>query len=358
MEGAKESLPALFEGEYSVSLLSPAEISDWDRLAELIPHSCFMQSASWATFKEREGYRVFFVGVRKGDRLVGGIVLYAYPQSRGPALLAAPGGPLLPADEYAVGLRLLTRFCATLAEKLGIAALRIEPAVPLPSRPGLPLTRLLDELGFVRSPADLLPCESWLVDLEQSETELSGAMKPKGRYNVRVARRHGVQVRFSSDERDIPGFYRLFEETARRKRFFGEPYAHFINLCQTLFADGRAEFGFATLDGSVLAAILVVYWAGRATYLYGGRSFEQTQVMAPYLLHWEAMLNAKGRGCRLYDFYGYSDNPKHSYFPFSRFKRQFGGYPVTYPGAHDHFFYGVLADALVDLLRDFSGELA
>jgi len=39
-------------------------------------------------------------------------------------------------------------------------------------------------------------------------------MKPKGRYNIGVARRHGVEVRFSSDERDIPLFYRIFEQTA------------------------------------------------------------------------------------------------------------------------------------------------
>jgi len=74
--------------------------------------------------------------------------------------------------------------------------------------------------------------------------------------------------------------------------------------------------------------------AGQATYLYGGRTFEQDRVMAPYLLHWEAMLNAKQRrGCRLYDFYGYSADPRHSYFPFSRFKKQFGGFPLSYPGA-------------------------
>jgi peptidoglycan pentaglycine glycine transferase (the first glycine) len=345
------------DGEYSVALLSPDEIASWDLFAEAIPHSCFMQSSSWALFKEREGYRVFFPAVRKGGEVVGGMALFAYPESRGPALLAAPGGPLLPPEHYAVGLRLLTAWCGQLAGTLGIAALRIEPAAPLGAH-DMASVEMLAEQGFVRSPADILPCESWLVDLDQGEAALLAAMKPKGRYNIGVARRHGVQVRFSSEERDIPLFYRIFEQTVRRKGFFGEPYAYFINLCQTLFADGRAEFGFATLGGSTLAAILVVYWGGRATYLYGGRSFEEDRVMAPYLLHWEAMLRAKARGCGIYDFYGYSADPKHSYFPFSRFKRQFGGFPVCYPGAHDHFFYGVLADAMVDLLRDLSGELA
>lgn len=358
MQGAK-LFPPVFEGEYSVALLSKEETRNWDLLAEAIPHSCFMQSLTWASFKEQEGYRVFFAGVRVRERLVGGMLLFAYPECRGPALLAAPGGPLLPPEHYAAGLRLLTRFCAALAECLGIAALRIEPAVPLDPDHCPPFPEMLGELGFVRSPADILPSESWAVALHQSEAELLAGMKPKGRYNIGVARRHGIQVRFSSDERDIPLFYRIFQQTACRKRFFGEPYAYFINLCQTLFADGRAELGFASLNGNTLAAILVVYWAGQATYLYGGRTFEHDRVMAPYLLHWESMLNAKHRrSCRLYDFYGYSADPRHPYFPFSRFKKQFGGFPLTYPGAHDYYFYGALADTVVDLLRDLSGELA
>jgi peptidoglycan pentaglycine glycine transferase (the first glycine) len=352
------ALPACSEGDYSVSQLLASEIADWDLLAESVPHSCYMQSAAWASFKEREGYRVVFAGVRQGGKLVGGCLLYAYPAARVPALLAAPGGPLLPEEHFAVGLRLLTRFCAPLAEQLGVASLRIEPAVPLAPQPSLLLPRTFEALDFVRAPADILPCESWLVDLEQDAAEILQAMKPKGRYNVRVAERHGVQVRFSREEADIPLFYRIFEGTARQKRFFGEPYAFFINLCQSLFSAGRAEFGFASLNGEVLAAILVVYWGGRATYLYGGRSFQHGEVMAPYLLHWEAMLNAKRKGCRLYDFYGYSDNPRHSYYPFSRFKKQFGGFSVSYPGAHDHYYYGVLADALVELLKNLSGELA
>jgi len=359
MVGVKWFPPAITEDEYSVALLSPDEIQEWDLIAEAIPHSCFMQSSSWASFKEREGYQVFFAGVWVDTCLVGGMILFAYPECRGPALLAAPGGPLLPPEHYARGLQLLTRFSTTLANRLGIAALRIEPAVPLDRDTSLPLQHILGELGFVRSPADILPSESWAVDLRQHETALLADMKPKGRYNIGLARRHGIEVRFSSDERDIPLFYRIFEQTARRKRFFGEPYAYFINLCQTLFAAGRAEFGFASLGKDTLAAILVVYWDGRATYLYGGRSFEHDRVMAPYLLHWQTMLNAKHRrDCRLYDFYGYSADPQHTYFPFSRFKKQFGGFPLTYPGAHDYYFYGVLADTVVNLLSNLSGELA
>lgn len=341
---------------YLARFLGPEEIRCWDTMAQAAAHSCFMQSAAWAAFKEREGYRAYFAGVWTADRLVGGMVLYGYPESCGAALLAAPGGPVLPGEHYVVGLRLLSRLCRNLATALGIAAIRIEPAVPLDGD-GLPyLQDALVSLGYSRAPGDILPSQSWIVDLRQSDEVLLAHMKHKGRYNIGIARRHGIAVRFSQDERDIPMFYRMFSLTARRKRFFGEPYAFFINLCQTLFASGNAELGFAESNGQAVAAILVVYWGQRATYLYGGRMFTHDRLMAPYLLHWEAMLRAKHRrNSLLYDFYGYSADPKHSYHAFSRFKSRFGGFPVTYAGAHDLLCYDVLADALVSLLHDSEG---
>jgi lipid II:glycine glycyltransferase (peptidoglycan interpeptide bridge formation enzyme) len=112
-----------------------------------------------------------------------------------------------------------------------------------------------------------------------------------------------------------------------------------------------AEIGLATWNDEVLAAILVVYWGDRATYLYGGRNPDHPEVMASYALHWATMQRARFRNCTQYDFYGYTTNPKHSYARFSQFKRQFGGTSTTTIGAHDYFFYDRLADTLITLFK-------
>jgi peptidoglycan pentaglycine glycine transferase (the first glycine) len=175
-------------------------------------------------------------------------------------------------------------------------------------------------------------------------------MKPKGRYNVNLSQRRGVEIEFTTDSQAIPLFYDVFRQTVQRQQFFGEPYGFFINLCQTLFATQIAEIGLARWRGKLLAVMLVVYWGDRAIYLYGGRSAEHPEVMAAYGLHWSAMQRAKAKNCQLYDFYGFTRNPSHGYANFSRFKSQFGGFLVTTTGALDCFFYDRLADTLISLL--------
>ena len=334
----------------SLLAIRPLQVSDrarWDTLNRSSANSCFMQSWAWSIFKEVEGYQPFRYGIFEGEELVGGCIFYFYPRSHSANLLVAPGAPFFAAGYSLNGMQLVLQQAEQLATEVGALALRIEP---------LWSEKPPDFDHFVRAPIDLLPSETLLIDLQLSEAELLAQMKPKGRYNLRVSRRYGVATQFTTDPQTIGVFYDLFWETVKRQGFFGEPYRFFINLCQTLFTENMAEIGFASWNGEILSAILLVYWGDRATYLYGGRSNAHPEVMANYSLHWEAMKRAKANGCKVYDFYGYTQNPNHGYAKFSQFKRQFGGTPITTIGAHDYFFYNQFADTLIGLIqRTMSG---
>lgn len=305
-----------------------------------------MQSGKWADFKELEGYQTFRYGIFINEVLLGGCIFYFYPHESRANILSAPGGPLLPVGFEKISMKLLTECATNLAYNLGAIMFRIEPL----------WTTKPDYLAqFQRAPVDLLPSETLLIDLSLTETELLTAMKPKGRYNLRQSYRYGVTTEFTNEPQAISQFYDLFWQTVKEKQFFGEPYGFFVNLCQTLFPAQIAEIGFAYWQGEILATILVIYWGQKATYLYGGRRFKYSNVMASYQLHWTAMQRAKARNCRFYDFYGFSNNPNHAYAKFSRFKRQFGGFSVETIGAQDYFFYDHLADIIIPLLQQFSG---
>jgi lipid II:glycine glycyltransferase (peptidoglycan interpeptide bridge formation enzyme) len=196
-----------------------------------------------------------------------------------------------------------------------------------------------------------MPTETLLIDLRLTANQLLAQMKPKGRYNLRLSGRYGVTTEFRQDDAAIALLYDLFWETSQRQNFFGEPFGFFINLCQTLFQENMAEIAIATWQGETLAAILVIYWGDRCTYLYGGRSVEHPHVMASYAIHWAAMQRAAAKGCQVYDFYGFTNEPNHPYFQFSRFKQQFGGAIAKTIGAHDYFFYDRLADTIIGLLE-------
>ena len=59
--------------------------------------------------------------------------------------------------------------------------------------------------------------------------------------------------------------------------------------------------------------------------------------MAPYLVQWESILEAKKRGCVNYDFGGTAPegSVKHPWAGITRFKKGFGGREVSFIGAYD-----------------------
>jgi lipid II:glycine glycyltransferase (peptidoglycan interpeptide bridge formation enzyme) len=209
-----------------------------------------------------------------------------------------------------------------------------------------------------------------MVDLGP-EAEMLARMKPKGRYNTRLAMRRGVEVVSSSDPSDVHEFYFVLEQTARYQDFRLEPKRFFINLVQALFpaaasarcagrlrdpgADprGAGRFAFARYKGITLAAALTVRHGPTVTYLYGGHLPLFPEIMASYALHWHILREAANEGYRDYDLYGYvpPGRPDHPYGRFSRFKEKFGGQPVRWIGSRDVVFHDRLAEVALRAIR-------
>jgi lipid II:glycine glycyltransferase (peptidoglycan interpeptide bridge formation enzyme) len=155
-------------------------------------------------------------------------------------------------------------------------------------------------------------------------------MKPKGRYNVGLARRHGVLVVEDNSERGLVDFITIRDDTARRQDL--------KRRSRRYFADMQREFGpcahffFAELAGRRLACALVIRFGERATYLYGGSLDDQREVMAPYLLHHEIMNRMAAAGCTWYDLWGTSPPGQagHDWAGISTFKRKFGGVDIAH----------------------------
>lgn len=321
---------------------------EWEALVRASPASGVMQSLHWAAFRRREGFRVLFLTLRDGERLIGGMIGYAAGEQRA-GLLVAPEGPVLPwADEELAraGLRALLAEAERRAPEYGALAIRIEPHLA-PPRPGL-------LRACRRAPLDLLPSETLYLDLARPDDEILAQMRPKGRYNIRLARRHGVAVSEATRPDAVYRFYRVLTEAGTRDDFFVEPLPFFAALAEELCPAGIARFLFAEYAGETVGALLLVTYGDRATYLYGGIGNRQRHCMVGYALQWAAMRRGRELGCRVYDFYGYEPYgaPDHLYAGFSRFKRQFGGRPARFIGAHDYVFLDRLADAVVQAARE------
>lgn len=93
----------------------------------------------------------------------------------------------------------------------------------------------------------------------------------------------------------------------------------------------------AEFEGAPIAATLVYDSEDTRTYAHAAASDEHRKLNAGTALVGQMILDAKEAGLKYFDLYGIadSDDPRHPWAGFTKFKKSFGGEPVTYPGAWD-----------------------
>ena len=296
-----------------------------------------MQSFFWTDFKRQTGWDTYKIGVFEGDVLVGGTVAYKFDFSKTKNFIYIPGGPVLPyeddkAEEYFHGLMGELDSVVDLKGDQRTTHVRIEP-------------RCAKEPTFFskfrKAPYNMEPRNTMMLDLSKSKEELLSQMKPKGRYNIKVAERSNVQVMIDDSEVGIQDFLKLYETTTDRNKFEGKDDRYFYNLITHLFKSEQGHLFFAVVDQKVVATALVVFYGDRATYFFGASANEDREKMAPYKLHWEIALFAKQQGYKWYDFWGVAPldaDSSHGWHGLSQFKRKFGGEEFEFVGAYDFVY--------------------
>jgi lipid II:glycine glycyltransferase (peptidoglycan interpeptide bridge formation enzyme) len=197
----------------------------------------------------------------------------------------------------------------------------------------------MQQAGFIKSFEEVQPEHRQIVDIVPDQEIILKQMKEKGRYNVRLAQRHEVKTRISTDMKDIEVFYHLFKTTADRNGFTIRSKTYFDQLATMLFTNNVGEIVIAEYNNKPLCALIITYYDGMASYLYGASSNEDRQTMAPYLAHYAAIQSAKSRGCHSYDLLQVAPegaNEKHHYAQLTQFKQRFGGQRVDLLGSWDY----------------------
>ncbi len=198
--------------------------------------------------------------------------------------------------------------------------------------------RLLDN-GFRKGEHEIQPKCTLVLDLTQSETELLSGMKPKTRYNIGLAQRKGVIVRISNEISDIEAFWQLMKQTASRDGFFPHHKEHYKKMFEILSQDKTVKLFLAEFDNKIIAANMVSFFGKVCIYLHGASSDMYRDIMAPYLLQWAAILEAKKLGLVKYDFCGINGPSFYNkkWEGITRFKTGFGAeLKITeYVGSHD-----------------------
>lgn len=196
---------------------------------------------------------------------------------------------------------------------------------------------------IVKAPHNMQPKEVFVIDITKSEEDLLNEMKQKTRYNINLAQKRGVSVRVISNETPnsndqiVDRFIEMVDLTAKRKGVNFHPGDYYRMMIKTI--PGKIlKLYVAEFNNKIIAANLVVFFGKNAIYLHGATDDEYRNVMAPYLLQWQAILDAKKAGCEKYDFGGVkTETDNNSWSGITKFKLGFspGTKPIEFMGSYD-----------------------
>lgn len=269
-----------------------------------------LQSAHWQEFQKALGFQVWRLNqilVIKRNLPLGKNYLYS-PR------------PSIVKSDFLEEVR-------KIAKKEGSIFFKVEPQNNFQFSPSV------GGFNFQISPKQIQPQKTLILDIDKPEEDLLAQMHSKTRYNIRLAEKKGVIIR--QDNEQVNSFIELLEQTAQRDKFHLHPREYYRQMIKILGSMGIVKLFLAEYQNKVIAANLISFFGRTAAYLHGASDYNSRSLMAPYLIQWRAILEAKKNGCGYYDFWGID---QQKYPGVTRFKKGFNGQEINYSGSFDLIF--------------------
>lgn len=299
----------------------------------------FMQSSYWATVKSNWSHE--YITVRNKDGKIEGccLVLVRKIPFLKTAMLYVPRGFVCDMHNKKTVQKIFTQI-NLLAKKFNAYAVKIDPMIDEEDTEAI---KNLTELGFIHHGEKVgyqnIQCrENYILDIENKDIdEIFGSFKSKCRYNIRLAKRKGVECGLYGKEK-LDDFMPIMEQTGKRDGFCTRSKEYFAKILNAF--DGNAGLCICYLGSTPLSGALYINYAGTTSYVYGCSSNEYRNYMPNYLMQWNMIKYAKAAGCSKYDFCGipYWYDESHPNYGVYKFKQGFNGYVKTYAGEFDYVY--------------------
>jgi len=316
---------------------------EWENFLQKCSQKSFLSSWNWGEFQINQDHQIKRVGVVENSALKAVVLAVKIKARRGTYILIQHGPNI--SDEFLNEkqqiLQELFLKLAEWAKKEGASFIRVAPLLER-SPENIDLFKKLIVAGssFLDSPIHANAYEAtWKLDITPSDEELLMGMRKTTRYLIRQAQKNpDIKIEKSNKIEGIAIYQDLNRKVAKRQRFaaFSD---EFIKKEFEVFAkDGRISLFLGKHKNEIAAGALIIFWQGAAYYHQAASLGEYAKLSIPYLLQWEAIKEAKLRGCKWYDFWGCVDpktQPNHPWAGPTLFKMGFGGEPYEYLKTQD-----------------------
>lgn len=301
---------------------------DWEKFLSSHGTNAFFQSWLWSNVQEKLGVPIWRFGIYEG-KILRGIALVIKVEAKRGTFLQVRHGPIFDRPDPEL-LRWFLDEMKRMAKQEGAWFVRINPLIENSSDN----QRLFRSLGLVPAAIHAMDAEyTWVLPLAKSEDDILAGMRKTTRYEIRRAINAGVSVEKTTDPEQLKHFFRLYDETMKRQDFvptrgIAEEFAVFVK-------EGKAVLLLGSYQNKMSGAAIIIFGGDQAIYHYGASA--RSDVGVSYLVQWEAIREAKQRGCLVYNFWGIApdDKKNHPWRGITLFKTGFGGHVNKHIHAHD-----------------------
>lgn len=297
-----------------------------------------LQSYEWGEFREKTGIKVIRHGLYKNKKLTNAfqMTIHRIPKTKW-TIGYLPKG-YLPDKELIETLK-------EIGKKENCIYIQLEPNV-IEKINGESVKKIsfpYQQLGLKKAAHPLFTKYTFMLDLTKSEEDLLKHMHPKGRYNIKVAKKHSVVVIEDNTQDGFDTYWNLTEETTKRQKF----YAHTRHYHQLQFdtlphttEKGKLTSHLLTAiyENKVLTTHIFFVYKDTLYYPYGASSSEYRNVMHSNLTMWEGIRFGKKLGLKTFDMWGsmsMTPDTNDPWYGFHNFKEKFGPDHVEFIGSYD-----------------------
>ena len=322
----------------------------------------FLHSWEWGELQKFLGYPIIRLGFYNNKNQLEAICLLIKIKSKRGSFLFIPHGPII-AKHLTTNINHLKnilsqflKFLKEIARKENFSFIRIAPILEDKEE----YQKIFADLGFKTAPIYMHAETTWELPLLSSsvmlnssqhlkeipkqayplnrrvrddnnlilnnkrfktDDELLSQMRKTTRYLIKKAARDGVIIEKKTDPKALKVFYKLYQETAKREKFtpfsfdfIKKEFEAFTNsknaaiFLAKIASSNSNQFQPVSTSFNYLAASIIIFTKNAAFYHQGASL--HTKIPATYLLQWEAIKEAKSRGCQFYNFWGIYDEKR------------------------------------------------
>ena len=336
-----------------MEILNKDLYNEYEAFCQNHPKGAFQQSVNWAKVK-KEWLHEVVVSRDTAGNIVGGVSILI--RKIGPfGMMYAPRGPVCDYTDKAVMTDLISGIKAVAKKHNGYKFI-CDPLVLASDSETIDFFKdcgfsINENAGFHDT---IQPRYNYMLNYIKglSEDELIMKFTSGTRYYIRFGPKNGVICKVGAEYLD--DFYRIYEETGRRKNFSIRSKAYLGSILSNMPDHAKlfmcyykdSESGAET----ALCGGLSIQYAGTTSHVYGCSTSEMRKLNPTYMMQWEMMKWALSGHCHTYDMQGIAldEETDAELYGVYRFKAKFRGDVIETAGEFTLTFNS-FADKLIGL---------